>query len=427
MTAGTSTDWLQRAHTAFAGGTVSVALPADDAAFVIERGQGSRLYATDGREYLDYVMGSGPMLIGHAHPEVVAAVQAQVARGTTFFAVNRPAIELAELLIDAIPCAEQIRLTTSGTEATFGALRIARAHTGREKILKFEGGYHGHHDYSMLSGTPTAPPPCPEAEADAAGIPNAVRETVLVAPFNDAETAAGIIADHREQLAAVIVEPFQRALPPVPGFLAALRRACTQHGIVLIFDEVVTGFRLAWGGAQERYGVVPDLATYGKVIAGGFAGGAIAGPRDLIAALDPARGRAAATITGTLSGNPVSAVAGIATLRVLERERATVYPHLYDYGERLASGMAAAFRRHGIAVQAPGEGPVFQLFLQETPIRDYRDTLAADAGRWSTFCSRMTAHGVYLNGGKLYCSTAHTEADLAATLAATDAVLTELR
>jgi glutamate-1-semialdehyde 2,1-aminomutase len=424
-TTSTGTDWLLRARTVFAGGTVSVALPADNAAFVVERGQGSKLYATDGREYIDYVMGSGPMLIGHAHPEVVAAVQAQVARGTTFFSVNRPAIELAELLIAAIPCAEQVRLTTSGTEATFGALRIARAHTGREKILKFEGGYHGHHDYSMMSGTPSAPPPFPEAEPDAAGIPSAVRDTVLVAPFNDAETTAGIIADHREQLAAVIVEPLQRALPPAPGFLAALRRACTQNGVLLIFDEVVTGFRLAWGGAQERYGIVPDLATYGKVISGGFAGGAIAGPRDLIAVLDPARGRAAATLTGTLSGNPVSAVAGITTLRVLERERATVYPRLYSYGERLAAGMVAAFHRHGIVAQAPGEGPVFQLFLQSEAIRDYRDTLAADAGRWTAFCNAMTGHGVYLNGGKLYCSTAHSDADLAATLAATEAVLTQ--
>lgn len=422
----TRTAWLRRAQTVFAGGTVSVPAPPDDTAFVVERGQGARLYATDGREYIDYVMGSGPMLIGHAHPEVVAAVQAQVALGTTFFAVNRPAIELAELLVSAIPCAEQVRLTTSGTEATFGALRIARAYTGREKVLKFEGGYHGHHDYSMMSGTPSDPPPFPEAEPDAAGIPAAVRDTVLVAPFNDGETVAGIIADHRDQLAAVIVEPLQRALPPVPGFLAALRQACTRAGVLLIFDEVVTGFRLAWGGAQERYGVVPDLATYGKVIAGGFAGGAIAGPRELIAVVDPARKRASAALTGTLSGNPISAVAGLATLHVLERERATVYPRLYDYGERLAAGMAAAFKRHGIPVQAPGEGPVFQLYLQGQPIREYRDTLAADGARWSAFCHAMTRLGVYLNGGKLYCSIAHTDADLAATLETTEMALTQL-
>jgi glutamate-1-semialdehyde 2,1-aminomutase len=424
--AGTRTEWLRRAQDVFPGGTVSVQPPPDDAAFVVERASGSKLYATDGREYLDYVMGSGPMLIGHAHPEVVAAVQEQAANGTTFFAVNRPAIVLAELLVSAIPCAEQVRLTNSGTESTFGALRIARAYTGREKILKFEGGYHGHHDYSVMSGTPSNPPPFPEPEPDAAGIPAAVRDTVLVAPFNDGEATAGIIADHREQLAAVIVEPLQRALPPVPGFLQSLRQACARNGVLLVFDEVVTGFRLAWGGAQERYGVVPDLACYGKVIAGGFAGGAIAGPRELVSIADPARRREAAALTGTLSGNPVSAVAGLATLRVLERERATTYPRLYDYGERLAAGMVAAFKQRGITAQAPGEGPVFQLFLQESMPREYRDTLGADGKRWTAFCHEMTRLGVYLNGGKLYCSTAHTDEDLDLTLERTKKALEQI-
>jgi glutamate-1-semialdehyde 2,1-aminomutase len=212
----------------------------------------------------------------------------------------------------------------------------------------------------------------------------------------------------------------------VPGFLAALRTACTQNDVLLIFDEVVTGFRLAWGGAQERYGVVPDLATYGKVIAGGLAGGAIAGPRDLLAVVDPARKRDAAALTGTLSGNPLSAVAGLATLRVLERQRATVYSRLYDYGERLAAGMVAAFGRRSLAVQAPGEGPVFQLYLQDQPIREYRDTLRADGKRWLAFCQAMTRLGIYLNGGKLYCSVAHTDADLAATLTATEVALAQI-
>jgi glutamate-1-semialdehyde 2,1-aminomutase len=249
---------------------------------------------------------------------------------------------------------------------------------------------------------------------------------VLVAPFNDAETATGIIADHRDELAAVIVEPFQRSIPPVPGFLAALRETCRRFGIVLIFDEVVTGFRFAWGGAQERYGVVPDLAAYGKIIAGGYAGGAIAGRRDLLSFADPARKREGAAMTGTLSGNPVSASAGLATLRVLERERATVYPRLYRYGERLAQRLVDAFGRRGIAVQAPGEGPIFQLYVQATPIRDYRDTLRANGPLWTAFCRAMTRRGVYLNGGKVYCSAAHTEDDLAATLTAAEQALDEI-
>lgn len=422
----TQAELLRRAHEVIAGGSIATeAMPAGTA-FVVERAQGSRLYSVDGREYIDYVMGSGPMLLGHGRPEVVAAVQEQAARGTTYFTVSRQAIELAEMLVDAIPCAEQVRFVGSGTEATFGALRIARAYTGRDTILKFEGGYHGNHDYGLMSGTPSDPPPYPQAVPDSAGIPAVIRDTVLVAPFNDGETAAGIIADHREQLAAVIVEPFQRALPPVPGFLASLRETCRRNGVLLIFDEVVTGFRLAWGGAQERYGVTPDLATYGKVIAGGYAGGAIAGPRELLAFADPARRREGAALTGTLSGNPVSAVAGLATLRVLQDERETIYPRLYAYGGRLAQGMREAFTRRGIPVQAPGEGPVFQLYLQERPIREYRDTLAADGARWNAFCQAMTRGGVFLNGGKLYCSAAHTDDDLAATLATTEQALDEI-
>jgi glutamate-1-semialdehyde 2,1-aminomutase len=419
----TQADYLRLAHALLPGGAVSTAAPPDDAAFVVERAQGSHLWDVDGRSYVDYVIGSGPMLLGHAHPEVVAAVQAQVARGTTFFTLNRQVLELAELLVDAIPCAEQVRFVGSGTEATFHALRVARAATGREKILKFEGGYHGNHDYSMIGGTPTDPPPFPAAQPDSAGIPRAVQDTVLVAPFNDAETATGIITDHRDELAAVIVEPFQRAIPPVPGFLAALRATCRRLGIVLIFDEVVTGFRFAWGGAQERYGVVPDLATYGKVIAGGYAGGAIAGSRDLLSYADPARQSAGAAMTGTLSGNPVSAVAGLATLRVLQRERATIYPRLAGYGERLAKRLVEAFTARGIAVQAPGEGPIFQIYAQSTPIRDYRDTLQANGAVWSAFCREMVRNGVFMNGGKVYCSAAHSEDDLAATLAAAERAL----
>jgi glutamate-1-semialdehyde 2,1-aminomutase len=417
---------LRLAHEVIPGGAISTEAAPEDVAFVIERAQGSKLYSVDGREYIDYVIGSGPMVLGHGHPEVVAAAQAQVARGTTYFSINRQAIELAELLVSAIPCAEQVRFVGSGTEATFAALRIARAYTGREKILKFEGGYHGNHDYSMMSGTPADPPPYPAAVADSAGIPSVLAETVLVAPFNDGETAGGIIADHREQLAAVIVEPFQRSLPPVPGFLASLKETCRRNGVLLIFDEVVTGFRFAWGGAQERYGVTPDLAAYGKVVFGGFSGGAVAGPRELLAFADPAKRGAGAAMTGTLSGNPVSAAAGLATLKVLQRERETIYPRLYSYGERLSRGMVEAFKRRGIPAQAPGEGPIFQLYLQDNPIREYRDTLKADGARWSAFCRAMTRRGVYLNGGKIYCSAAHTDADLDTTLAVTEQALDEI-
>ncbi|MGI8554603.1 MAG: aspartate aminotransferase family protein [Dehalococcoidia bacterium] len=417
------TDLLRRARAAIAGGSLSTGALPEEIGFVVASAKGAHLFSTAGREYIDYVIGSGPMLLGHGHPEVVAAVQEQAARGSTFFMINPQAIELAERLVAAIPCAEQVKFVGTGSEATFGALRLARAYTGREKIMKLEGGYHGNHDYGLMSVTPADPPPYPAPAPEAAGIPAAVRDTVLIAPFNDLETAQDLIIEHREELAAVIVEPLQRALPPQPGFLAGLKEACRRSGALLIFDEVVTGFRLAWGGAQERYGVVPDLATYGKVIGGGYPLAAICGPKAIMRAADPAEGRNGAGLTGTLSGNPVSAAAGIATLRVLEREQERIYPHLYDFGERLRRGMAARFVAHHIPAQAVGEGPVFQIYLQERPIRDYRDTLAADGGRWRQFCNEMTRRGIFLNGGKVYCSVAHSDDDLRRTLEVCDQAL----
>jgi len=419
-------DAIRRAHEVVAGGATSIgALPAE-IEFIVDRASGSKVYDLDGREYIDYVLGSGPMLLGHGHPRVVEAVQRQAARGSTYFTLNREALALAEMIVDAVPCAEQVKFVGSGTEATFAALRIARATTGREKILKFEGAYHGNHDYSLVSVTPNDPPPYPGPTPDSAGVPAAVRETVVVAPFNDVEGARDVILDHAGELAAVIVEPLQRSLPPAPGFLAGLREVCTRTGALLIFDEVVTGFRMAWGGAQERYGVTPDLACYGKVVFGGYAGGAVCGPRELMTLADPAKGKAGVNMTGTLSGNPISAAAGLATLGVIQEQGPAFYDNLFAYGERLRDGLTAAFKARGIPTQAPGDGPIFQLYLQDEAIRDYRDTLHADAPRWSRFCHGMIRRGVYFNGGKVYCSAAHDENDLRATLAACEEALDEL-
>ncbi|MGD9890803.1 MAG: aspartate aminotransferase family protein [Dehalococcoidia bacterium] len=419
------TEAVRRAHALVAGGTLNTALP-DEIEFIVDRAAGSKIYDLDGREYIDYVLGSGPMLLGHGHPRVVAAVQAQAARGSTYFTLNREALALAEMIVDAVPCAEQVKFVGSGTEATFAALRLARAATGREKIVKFEGAYHGNHDYSLVSVTPSDPPSFPAAAAETAGVPAAVRETVLVAPFNDIEGARDVILDHQDEVAAVIVEPFQRSLPPVPGFLQGLRDVCNRTGAVLIFDEVVTGFRFAWGGAQERYAVTPDLACYGKVVFGGYSGGAVCGRRDLMSLADPAQGKAGVNMTGTLSGNPVSAAAGLATLQEIADRGPSFYEQLFAYGDRLRDGVVTAFRSRRIPVQASGEGPIFQLYLQEQAIRDYRDTLHADAARWNRFCHAMIARGVYFNGGKVYCSAAHTEDDRQATLAACEEALNDL-
>src|SRR5439155_597120 len=232
-----------------------------------------------GREYIDYLMGSGPLILGHAHPAVVAAVREALEHGTTYFLVNEPIVKLADELCRAVRCAEQVRFTSTGTEATFFALRVARAYRKRDKIMKFEGGYHGGHDYALMSAAPRSPKAFPAATPDSAGIPHVLEGEVLIAPYNDLATVEALLAVYADELAAVIVEPFQRLIPPQRGFLEGLRTLTRRHGIPLIFDEVVTGFRFAYGGAQEYYGVVPDLAAYGKIIGGGFPLAAVCGRR----------------------------------------------------------------------------------------------------------------------------------------------------
>ncbi len=385
---------------------------------VMVRGAGSRVYDAAGREYLDYMLGSGPLLLGHAHPAVVAAVQRQAALGSTFFALNEPAIRLAEQIAGAVPCAEAVRFQTTGSEATFAALRLARAATGRDRVLKFEGGWHGGHDLGQLSGAPAGPHPFPDPVPDCDGIPAGACRDVLVAPFNDIGTATALIERHRDELAAVIVEPLQRALRPEPGFLEGLREVTRRHGIVLVFDEIVTGFRLAWGGAQERYSVVPDLACFGKVIGGGYPVSAVAGRRDLLQLADPGqkgRGRYC-FLSGTLTGNPVACAAGLATLEVL-RQPGT-YERLHALGDRLARGLRQEAADAGVPLQVLGDGPVLQVyFTGHQPLRNHRDLLTADRAKAVRFGYELIRRGVYCTpGGKLYLSLAHSDADIAHTI-----------
>ena len=305
---------------------------------VIARGQGGRVWDLSGNEYVDFLLGSGPMLVGHAHPEVMAAVQEQVPLGTTYFANNQHGIRLAAEIVDAMACADKVRFVSSGSEATFYAMRAARAHRRRDKILKFEGGFHGMSDYALMSMAPAQPGNFPQAIPDSAGIPQRVRDEVLIAPFNDAETAASLIREHAEDLGGVIVEPFQRLVPPKPGFLESLRAITKEHGIPLIFDEVVTGFRFAYGGAQAYYGVVPDLCALGKVVGGGFPLAAIAGSDEIMAHFDKSTaGDSFLPQIGTLSGNPVAAAAGLATLEILKRPGA--YDQLFATGAILMEGL----------------------------------------------------------------------------------------
>jgi glutamate-1-semialdehyde 2,1-aminomutase len=393
---------------------------------VVREGLGGRVRDVSGNEYVDYLLGSGPMFIGHGHPEVVEAVQAQVPKGTTFFANNEHGILLAEAIVEAVPCAEQLRFVSSGSEADLYAMRLARAFRKRDKILKFEGGYHGMSDYSLMSLAPRRPGNFPRPVPDSPGIPRSVQDEVLVAPFNDVEAVERLVAAHAEELAGVIVEPFQRLIPPAPGFLAALREICTRHGLVLIFDEVVTGFRFAYGGAQAYYGVTPDLCTLGKIIGGGFPLAAIAGRAEIMAHFDRALVGDDGFLTqiGTLSGNPVAAVAGLKTLEVLRRPG--MYERAFETGRMLMAGMAEHLRRAGVPGQVIGEPPLFDVIFAEGEVRDYRATLRADR-EVAAHVNRALRQGGILKGeSKFYVSTAHEARDVEQTLSAFGAALASL-
>ena len=421
-------DLLAAADRYLVGGCLGMFRLPDESATVFARGQGGHIYDVEGRDFVDFVMGSGPMILGHSHPSVVAAVRDQVGRGSTFYGLNEPAIQLAEKVVEASPCGELIRFTSSGTEGTFAALRIARAFTGREKVLKFEGGWHGAHDYAQLSASSSVPSNYPSPTVDSGGIPRGASESVLVTPFNDAQMANAVIAANRDELAAVIVEPLQRAIPPDPGFLAALRDACKANDVLLIFDEVVTGFRLAWGGAQEAYGVVPDLAVYGKTISGGYALAAVCGRGEVMACADPRRRSEPdyVFVSGTTNGNPVSATAGLATLSELEKEGS--YARLYATAGRLKQGMEGQASALDIPVRIMGVGPVLQPFFTPDPIRSYADGLNADAGLARNFGVELLRRDIFHTpGGKFYISLAHTDADIDRTLEATEAAFRVVR
>jgi len=394
---------------------------------VIREGRGARVWDENGKEYVDFLLGSGPMLVGHAHPEVTEAAQARIAQGTTFFANNRWGIELAEAIVEAVPCAEQVRFVSTGSEADLYAMRVARAYTKRDKILKFEGGYHGMSDYSLMSLAPKRSGNFPQAVPDSAGIPKSLRDEMIVAPFNDADAVAGLVRDHRDELAGIIVEPMQRIIPPAPGFLQALRRITQENGVPLIFDEVVTGFRFAYGGAQEYYGVVPDLCTLGKVIGGGFPLAAIAGTAAIMAHFDKGKVGDEAFLMqiGTLSGNPVAAAAGIATLDILKRPGA--YEQLFATGRELMGALGSLLKQAGIPAQVTGEPPLFDIVFTNEAIRDYRSTLTGDVDLMRRFNALLRERGILKGESKYYVSLAHTPEDVRLTIEAWESAIKVLK
>ncbi len=379
-------------------------------ALVIARGEGCELWDTEGRRYLDFSMGWGSSLVGHARSEVVAAVQQQAPLGSNFAYVTSNSLALAEEICRLSPACEQVRFCASGTEATMYCQRLARAYTGKAKLLKFEGAYHGANEVGVTSLFPQRLKAFPAADPSSAGIPDAVARDILVAPYNDADKAASLIRRHAGRLAGVIVEPLQRCTPPRDGFLEALRETCRDKNVLLIFDEVVTGFRLAYGGAQEYYGVVPDLVAYGKALGGGYPIGAFGGRREIMSLVREERlGKSGYVwVASTLGGNPVSSAAAQAALSVYRR--ADTYPHLHELGRYLRLGIEAMLAANRIEAQVIGDGPLAQVVFSNKPVFDYRSTRRGNRKLGRALMLALFERGIFLNpmGTKLYLSLAHT-------------------
>ena len=400
-------EWISRAQAVLpAGGFGNF-----DPGIVIAKGQGSRVWDEDGNEYIDYLIGSGPMLLGHGHPEVMEAVLEQLPKGMTFFANNSKGIELAEAIVEAVPCCEQVRFVASGGEADMYAIRLARAYTGRDKILKFEGGYHGMSAEAQMSLAPDKLVNFPQAVPDSAGIPQGVADQMLIAPFNDLAAVETLLAEHND-VAAIIAEPLQRIIPAEPGYLQGLRDLCDKYDVLLIFDEIVTGFRMAYGGAQERYGVMPDICTLGKIIGGGFALAALGASAEIMQHFDKSIVGADNWLMqlGTLSGNPVAAAAGLKTMEILRRDGS--YDQLRATGRALKMMQSDALSQAGITHQVCGDDTLFDIFFTNAPCRDFRTAEHDDPRRSAIYNDVLRKHGVFKAPGKLYPSLAITDADL---------------
>ncbi|GAC1577528.1 MAG: glutamate-1-semialdehyde 2,1-aminomutase [Candidatus Elarobacter sp.] len=385
--------------------------------------KGAYLTDVDGNRYLDYVLSWGPMIAGHAHPAVVEAVQRAAERGTSYGTPTESETELAELIVAAVPSIEKIRFCSSGTEATANAIRLARGVTGRDKIVKFAGCYHGCADPFLISAGSSA---LTIGKPDSKGVPAGVARDTIVVPYNDAAAVRAAFEANPGAIACVIVEPYVGNMGfvlPVPGYLAALRALTREFGALLIFDEVMTGFRVAYGGVQAREGVLPDITTLGKVIGGGLPVGAFAGPAEIMDRLTPDGDVFQA---GTLSGNPLAMAAGIATLRQLGD---AAYVHLERLAMRLTNGMADVFRRRGIPHTVAAAGSMVGFFFPDGPVTDLTSAKTADTDLYGRFFHAMLDRGYYFAPSQFeagFLSLAHTEEEIDGTVAAADDALAEV-
>jgi glutamate-1-semialdehyde 2,1-aminomutase len=391
---------------------------------VFDRVKGAYIWDVDSNQYIDYVGTWGPAICGHAHPEVIAALHEALEKGTSFGAPSVLENILAEMVIDAVPSIEMVRFVNSGTEACMAVLRLMRAFTGREKVIKFEGCYHGHADMFLVkagSGVATLGLP------DSPGVPKAATSSTLTAPFNDLEAVKQLFEENRDQIAGVILEPVvgnAGFIPPDTGFLEGLRELTQEHGALLVFDEVMTGFRLAYGGAQEKFGVTPDLTTLGKVIGGGLPVGAYGGRRDIMSMIAPA---GPVYQAGTLSGNPLAMTAGIKTLELLQKPG--TYEYLDSITHKLAQGLLQIAGQTGHPACGGQISGMFGLFFTNGPVHNYEDAKKSDTAKFGRFHRGMLERGIYLAPSQFeagFTSVAHTEEDIERTLQAAQDVMSTL-
>ena len=391
----------------------------------IQKAEGSYIYDVEGRRYIDYVCSWGPMILGHNHPVIREAVEKAVVDGLSFGAPTPREVEIAQLMVEMVPGLEMVRMVNSGTEAVMSALRLARGATGRDKLIKFEGCYHGHSDCMLVNAGSSA---LAGGHPSSSGVPVGAARDTLTAQFNDLASVQALLEANRGEVAAVIVEPVAAnmgVVGPAPGFLQGLRELCDQHGTLLIFDEVITGFRLAPGGAQEYFGVKADLVTYGKIIGGGMPVGAYGGSRALMEHVAPC---GPVYQAGTLSGNPVAMAAGLAQLRYLH-DHPQVYTHINDMGASLAQDMGKLCEKSSIPVAINQVGSLLSPFFTPTEVSTFVDAKGSDVGMYARYFSEMLQRGIYLAPAQfeaMFVSAAHGEEELQATLAAAEAVFAGL-